>query len=120
MSTKLLFLVSLFVTLPLVGNTDYLFQMWLKNPPENINYLSNFVLFFVIINSVEYPISQIVRASKFLFKYQIHVSFVTIFIVPTIFILHKLELLVDFSQVYYVIISTYLLAYIVRFYIIKK
>lgn len=120
MSTKLLFLVSLFVTLPFVGNTDYLFQMWLKNPPENINYLSNFVLFFVVINSIEYPISQIVRASKFLFKYQILVSFVTILIVPTIFILHKLELLVDFSQVYYVIISAYLLAYIVRFYILRK
>ena len=120
MSMKLLFLVSLFATVPLFGNTDYIFQIWLKNSPEKINYLSNFVLFFVIINSVEYPISQIVRASKFLFKYQILVSLVTILIVPVIFTFYKSGLLVDFSQVYYVIITIYLIAYIVRFYIIKK
>jgi len=90
-SSKLAFYMMLMLSLPLIFNMDELLTLWLGKEQVSSEMIcfSQWVLVYAIISTLEGPITQVIRATGDLKKYQIQVGCQTLLFIPIIYVLFK-------------------------------
>lgn len=115
-SLQIFFILSSSIFLLLFDNSRFIVKIWLDNDDLRIEKLVNLILVFLILNSLEYPISQIVRAAHRVAKYQLIVSPVTLLVLPVTYVFFLVNEDFGLASVYIVLIAIYSIALVTRFY----
>lgn len=117
-SSKFAFFLLYLLCLPLLFEMEFVFNLWLKNPPEYSVLFTTLLLIETLIVSLSYPLVDIVMATGNVKKYNIVVSSLILLNFPISYILFK-----SGFQPYYMYIvmaSISSIALLARIYIIKK
>lgn len=117
-SSKFSFLMIFFVAAPFLLNTDFILNLWLKNPPKHTSYFIQLILISILFDSISYPFRTGVQATGKIKEYQFVVGSIQIISLPITYIWlcegGKSE------SVFYIIIMVSIVALICRFYYVKK
>ena len=90
-SSKLSFFLLLILSIPLIANMGQILNIWLGTnqvSPEMIAF-SQWVLIFSLINILENPITQAVRATGNIKKYQVIIGLQTLLFIPVCYCFFK-------------------------------
>ena len=74
MGTKVTFLLMMLISIPIIFETDYLLNFWLKDPPAHATVFTKLIIIGVNINTFYYFIYQAVHASGKIIKQQVLTS----------------------------------------------
>lgn len=88
--TKVTFLLMILISIPMIFESEYILDLWLKNPPK---YASNFTILILIsanINTFSYFVYNAVHASGNINKQQILTSISYLFSVLIVYLSFKL------------------------------
>lgn len=116
-STKLAFSLLLVLAIPLFFEMDYILKLWLKSYTADMVLFARLIILYVLVISLENPLTQAVRATGNIKKYQILVGITTILVVPISFLFLKLGFAA--FTVIWVSIIVYFIATFVRLYVLK-
>lgn len=88
-SSKFAFYLMLLLSIPLIFNMDEILTFWLGKElvSDDIIHFSQLMLIFTTINTLEYPITQAIRATGDIKKYQIQVGVQILMFIPITYIL---------------------------------
>ena len=89
LGTKVTFLLMMFISIPLIVETDYILKTWLKEPPEYAYVFTFLIVIGVNINTFYYFVYQSVHASGRIKMQQILISLSYILSVTVIFVSFK-------------------------------
>src|SRR5690554_2503108 len=81
-SSKFSFLLMLFLVTPFLFNTDFILNIWLKNPPEHLELFIQLSLITILIDSISYPFRTGIQATGNIKAYQIIVGSLQILTIP--------------------------------------
>lgn len=115
---RLSFYMLLFLSLPILLNTHYILEMWLKTVPEHSVLFVQLILILAMSESISYPISTAIQASGKIRNYQLAVGGVQLLNFPISYIVLYLGYYPEFT-----IIISILLAHIcigIRLFFLKK
>lgn len=90
-STKITFLLSVIIGLPLIFESQYILELWLINPPKYSAEYVSIVIFNLLISSFPYFLTQGIHATGQIKKLQIFTSFNLIFNIILAYTVLKLE-----------------------------
>lgn len=88
-SSRYAFFMCLFVGLPLILETDFIINLWLKDVPPNTIIFIRILLISTIINSISSGIPSIIHASNNIRSFQIITSLLVLLGIPFSFILFE-------------------------------
>nr|WP_299201956.1 MATE family efflux transporter [uncultured Brumimicrobium sp.] len=117
-SSKYSFLLMFFLVMPIVFNTDFILNLWLKKPPEHTAIFVQLSLIAILIDSISYPFRTGVQATGNIRQYQVIVGTIQILSVPISAV--WLYSGGKPATVFYSIIIVTILSLICRIYFIKK
>lgn len=89
LGTKITFLLMMLISIPIIFESEYILDLWLKEPPQ---YASNFTILILIsanINTFSYFVYQAVHASGNINKQQILTSISYILSITVIYLFFK-------------------------------
>ena len=89
-TSKITFLLMLFISLPLAANTDFVLRIWLGDYPADASVYIKAIIVYVLIDSFQSPLWQAVHATGQLKVHQILMFCVKILAVPAMFVALKL------------------------------
>lgn len=118
MTSKISFFLMLVLSLPIIINANDILKLWLSSHDELTTIMLQLVLLFSLINSLENPISQAIRATGEIRNYQIYIGIITLLVIPVTYIFFKIG-----KPAYYGYIAltfVYSFAYILRLHFLKK
>ena len=117
-SSKFSFLLMLLLVAPILFNTDFILNLWLKNPPEHTAIFVQLSLIAILIDSISYPFRTGIQATGNIKKYQAIVGTIQILSIPisTIWLYYGGKPKVTF---YAIIIITFL-SLVCRIYFVEK
>ncbi|MCL2074007.1 MAG: lipopolysaccharide biosynthesis protein [Marinilabiliaceae bacterium] len=118
--SKIAFYLLLFFFIPLILETRFILELWLGvgSINEYMVIFTRLVLIFSLINVLEGPLTQIVRATGNLKFYQIIVGSFTLMIIPISYILYRLGY--PEHTAFLVLSSIYFITTFVRLGVLKK
>ncbi|WP_175579282.1 lipopolysaccharide biosynthesis protein [Maribellus luteus] len=70
LSSKLSFLLLFIVTMPVILETNFVFNLWLKETPEYVILFSRLILINTLIDSLSYPLITAAQATGKIKQYQ--------------------------------------------------
>lgn len=117
-SSKFGFLLCYLIAIPIIHNTDYVLEIWLKDVPEYTVDFVQLALVVLLIDSLSGGLMTGIQASGKIKVYQITVSFIILMNLPLSYIL--LKTLNNQFVIYYVAIFLALLSFIARLFFLKK
>ncbi|QCR20978.1 hypothetical protein C1N53_00425 [Pontibacter sp. SGAir0037] len=118
-STKIAYTLLFILSLPIIIKTEYILKLWLGNEVDpHMILFTRLVLLFSLVNVFESPISQAVRSTGKIKKYQLYVGMLTLSILPISYILLKLWSLPEVP--FYVMIIVYTIAMFIRLQILNS
>lgn len=90
-SSRLAFYLMMLLSLPLIFNMKDLLVLWLgkEQVSSDMVCFSQWALIYTMVNTLENPITQVIRATGNLRKYQIQIGIQTILFIPIIYILFE-------------------------------
>lgn len=88
-SSKLAFFLMLLLSVPLIFNMEEILRSWFGKDmvSDDMIYFSQLMLVFTTINTLEYPITQVIRATGNVKKYQIQVGVQILTFIPLTYIM---------------------------------
>lgn len=91
-SSKYAFFLLFVLTVPLLCNMNELLYLWLgkETVSEEMVIFSKLVLVYSLVASLEYPLSQVVRATGNVKRYQINVGIQTLSFIPICYLLFRI------------------------------
>lgn len=115
-SSKLAFFLLSAISIPLIFNMQYILILWLgkEQVTKDMTIFSQLVLIYSLISVLESPITQAVRATGYIKKYQIIVGAQIVSFVPICWVLFKLG-----YPAYYSMIVLSIIYFVVQFSRIK-
>ncbi len=113
-SSKVSFFLMLLFASPLILNMPDLLELWLgkEQVSKNMVIFSRLTLIWTLINSLESPITQVVRATGDIKKYQIVVGLQTLLFLPLCYVALKLGMPAYSSMI--ILILLYMTVHISR------
>lgn len=116
-SSKLGFFLIALVGVPIIFNMEPLLQIWLgkEQVTDYMVMFSQLTLVLAMIQSFEYPITQVVRATGDIKNYQIVVGVLMILFIPICYVFFKL----GFDAIYSMIILSIITPVVLHYRIIK-
>lgn len=118
-SSRYAFFLLYCLSLPLIANMESILYLWLGK--EQVNYemvrFCQLLLVYSLINALEQPVTQSVRATGKIKKYQIQIGILTLMFIPICYIAFRIGLPAYTSMV--ILSLIYLIAQFVRVYIVK-
>lgn len=116
-SSKLGFFLIALVGVPIIFNMEPLLQIWLGKDQvtDYMVMFSQLTLVLAMIQSFEYPITQVVRATGDIKNYQIVVGVLMILFIPICYVFFKL----GFDAIYSMIILSIITLVVLHYRIIK-
>lgn len=88
-SSRVTFLLMSFLVIPLLFETPFILELWLKNVPEYTVHFFRLSLIIAIFDSLSLPLSQAIGATGNLKYYQITVGGLLLLILPVSYIFLK-------------------------------
>lgn len=88
--TKITYLMLLMLSIPIIYESNFLLNIWLKNPPEDASFLVSLVLIYINISSFTYFQYQGVHATGNITKQQTWISLMYMVNILLIWIVFKL------------------------------
>lgn len=116
--TKMTFILMLTVSVPIIFESNYLLELWLKTPPENTSGLIKLVLINVNISSFTYFLYQGVHATGNITRQQ--TAYSIMYIINIILIVILFELGFNYLTALYVTILTSIVQCAINIYYAKK
>lgn len=117
-SSRYAFYLLWILSLPLINNMEELLNLWLG--ADQVSYemvrFCQVVLVYSLINMLEQPVTQAVRATGNIKKYQICIGIITLTFIPLCYIMFAYEFPAYYSMILLCII--YIIAQIVRVFIV--
>ncbi|MBO4670286.1 MAG: oligosaccharide flippase family protein [Bacteroidales bacterium] len=89
-TSKITFLLMLFICLPLVANIDFVLRIWLGEYPPDAPVFIKAIIVYVLIDSFQSPLWQAVHATGRLKVHQILMFCVKILAIPAMYLALKL------------------------------
>lgn len=89
-ASRIGFLAMLFIGLPILFNTDYILELWLKTPPVCSSIFVRLILIFSMIETLSAPLVTAMLATGDIKRYQIIVGGITCCTLPAFWIVLKL------------------------------
>ncbi len=117
-SSRFSYYLLLVIALPIILECEFILHLWLKESSHYITLFTQLALIYALINSLENPLSQAVRATGNIRKYQVFVGLFTLLLLPVSYALFKSGFPPE--STYYAIISIYSLALFIRLPVLKK
>ena len=118
-STKIGYTLLFILSLPVMIKTEYILNLWLGNKIDaHMIIFTRLVLIFSLINVFEGPISQSVRATGKIKRYQIYVGVLTLSILPISYIMLRFG--ASPESPFYIMIGIYVIAMFVRLNILNS
>jgi O-antigen/teichoic acid export membrane protein len=117
-SSKFSFYLLLLISMPLLIELDYILKLWLKEATVDMIDFTRLGIIFVLVNSLENPLTQMARATGDIRRYQIMVGSFTLLTLPASFIFFKLGFPPETTL--YVLIAIYVIALFIRLAILRK
>ena len=87
---KFAFIVLSVMMIPIMLNTEYLLELWLKTPPKNSALFVNLVLISELIRMTSEPLYTGIQATGKIKKYQIVTNVITLLNLPLCYVLLKI------------------------------
>lgn len=119
-SSRYAFFLLYCLSLPLIANMKAVLFLWLGR--EQVNYemvrFCQLLLVYSLINALEQPITQSIRATGKIKKYQIQVGILTLMFIPICYIAFKCGLPAYSSMI--ILSLIYFVVQFVRVYIVKE
>jgi O-antigen/teichoic acid export membrane protein len=81
-SSKFSFLLMFLLVSPLLLNTDFILNLWLKNPPKQTTIFIQLSLVSILIDSISYPFQTGLQATGNIKLYQMVVGSIQLFAIP--------------------------------------
>lgn len=118
-SSKLCFFLMFVLCVPLQCNMKDLLVLWLgkEQVSDDMVSFSILVLCFTLINSLETPISQVIRATGDIKKYQIQIGVQTLLFLPITYVCFKMGAPAYFSMI--ILCLIYFIAQFSRIYLVR-
>jgi O-antigen/teichoic acid export membrane protein len=117
-SSKFSFLLMFLLVAPIILNTDFILNLWLKNPPKHTVIFIQLSLVSILIDSISYPFQTGIQATGHIKLYQVVVGSIQIFAIPiSSFWLYFGG---EPEVVFYTIIMVSFLSLIFRVYFVRK
>lgn len=119
-SSRYAFFLLYCLSLPLIANMEPILYLWLGKEQVNFEMVRfcQLLLIYSLINALEQPITQSVRATGKIKKYQIQIGLLTLMFIPICYIAFKTGLPAYTSMI--ILSLIYLVAQFVRIYIVKN
>ncbi len=117
-SSKYSFFLILILSIPLLFETDFFLNIWLKTVPEYTVLFVRLIIINTIIDTLSYPFQTAVQATGKVRYYQFVVGSFFLLNVPITFSLYNLGLPVE--TCFYVSIGISLICLFLRLYMLKK
>ena len=89
-SSKLSFLMLLFISMPIIIDAPYILELWLKTVPEQTVLFTRLVLIHMLTISVTYSINICAQASGKIKTFQIVEGGIILLNIPTVWLLFRL------------------------------
>jgi O-antigen/teichoic acid export membrane protein len=117
-SSKFSFFLLLLIALPILVELENILKLWLNETNVYIVTFSRLAIIFALVNSLENPLTQAVRATGNIRKYQITVGFFTLLTFPISYLL----LIFRFppESTIYTLITIYIIALFIRLNVLHK
>jgi O-antigen/teichoic acid export membrane protein len=117
-SSKFAFFLVMILSIPLLAETEYILNIWLKVIPEYIVVFTRLVIIDGLINILSEPLVTAIQATGRMKEHQSIVSLVIFlgFLMSYVF----LKMGADADAVFFVIIAVSIITYIVRVFLVKK
>ena len=117
-SSRFSYYLLLILSLPVILETKYILFLWLGEVNNDIILFTRITLIFSLINILENPISQMIRATGEIKKYQLTISSITILLLPMSYIAFLLGFPAEASL--YILVILYIISHFFRLIILKK
>lgn len=117
-SSKYSFLLLLFFSIPLLIETEFILNMWLKEPPEYSVIFCKLIIINTLVDATSGTLGYAVLATGRVKKYQLIISFVLLFNLPLSYILFKSGFPPEYA--FFVSILLSFIAFFVRLLLIKE
>lgn len=88
-SSKLSFLLLYILTMPVLLETNFIFEVWLKEVPEYVVLFTRLVIIAALIDTFSQPLVTVAQATGDIKKYQFLVGGVMLLNLPTSYMLFK-------------------------------
>lgn len=112
------FYLLLLLSLPILLNTHYILEMWLKTVPDHSVLFVQLILILAMSESISYPISTAIQASGKIRNYQLLVGGVQLLNFPISYILLSLGYYPEITIVISVLLAQICL--VIRLFFLKK
>lgn len=116
--TRFSFYLMLLITFPLLLETRFILELWLKEVPQHTVLFCQLVLIGGLVDGLSNLLATIAKAYGKIRKYQIIVSFVLMLNFPVSFILLKMGYFPEITMYVYMVVSLFLLY--IRLYLTKE
>ncbi len=119
-SSKYAYFLVFIISLPIILVMKEVLEIWLgKNyVTHDMIIFSQWIFIYSLVNTLETPISQIIRATGYIKTYQIYVGICTLLVIPICYVCFKIGYPAICSMIIWIII--YLITHFIRLYIAKK
>lgn len=118
LSTKFTYYSLLMIGLPIAVSTEELLTLWLNTISREMVIFSKLIIAYTIILALNNPITAIIQASGNNKKYHLYVESVTLLSLPLTYLFLRLGF--DAQITFWIMIVIFLIAHIVRLFILKN
>lgn len=117
-SSKLSYVLLLFIAIPFILECPYILQLWLKEVPDNSIIFTRLAIVDILVCSLAGPLHTLIQATGSIKKYQIVVSGVILMNLPLSYVMLKMG--ANFSSTFYISIILSFIALIIRYVILRS
>ncbi|MCI1683194.1 MAG: MATE family efflux transporter [Bacteroides sp.] len=89
-SSKFSFLLLFILTMPILLETNFILEVWLKNSPQYVVLFTRLIIVSALIDSLSYPLMTVVQATGKVKKYQSSVGGMMLLNLPLSYLFLKL------------------------------
>ena len=116
-SSKLSYILLLFIVIPLLLECPFILKLWLKEVPNYSIMFTRLAMIDILICSLAGPLHTLMQATGSIKRYQIIVSGVLLLNLPLSYLMLKVGM--DFNSTFYVSITLSSIALIVRYALLR-
>jgi len=118
LSSRMSLYLMILIFVPLYIETDFILELWLKNTSEYMSVFTKLILIYTLIITQHNPVTTIVQATGKIKNYFLIVESVTLLSLPLTYIFFKIGLPAETT--FYISIIIFLIAHLIRIYIMSK
>ena len=117
-SSKLSYILLLFIVIPFLLECSYVLKLWLKEVPEYSIMFVRLAMIDILVCSLAGPLHTLMQATGSIRKYQIIVSGVLLMNLPLSYLMLKIGM--SFDSTFYVSISLSSIALVIRYCLLRS